>query len=236
MSEEAEAIKETAKATQEVAKTASNAIDAGREMGGFIARFVSGPLEQCVGIFEDKLKYIRWERQQRLIKRSEEFMQQLGLTNPNKLIPLKNAIPLLQYATLEEDNNLQDLWARLLVNGTNEATGINIERAFIEILAQISPLEAQILQAIYRLPFEKTRHVGVVTENLPEFATVAEKKSKNILNEPSKEVRLALANLARIGCLKFTLTLGGGEIFTIINPTLIGKEFVDACSFNQAAI
>jgi len=34
MNEETEVIKETAKATQEVAKTASNAIDAGREMGG----------------------------------------------------------------------------------------------------------------------------------------------------------------------------------------------------------
>jgi len=236
MSEETEAIKETAKATQEVAKTTSKAIDAGREMGGFVSRFISGPLEQGVGIIEDRLRYIRWERQLRLIKRSEEFMNEQGLSNPNKPIPLKNAVPLLEYATLEEDDNLQDMWARLLVNGTNESTGINIERSFIEILAQISPLEAQILRAIYALPFENTQHAGIVTEKLPEYATVAEKKPENKPKEPSQEVKLALANLARIGCLKFPLTWGGGEIFTYINPTLIGKEFVAACSFKQAEI
>jgi Abortive infection alpha len=233
MSEESEAIKETAKATQEVAKTASNAIDAGREMGGFISRFISGPLEQTAGIIEDKLKYIRWERRQRLIKRSEEFMREQGLSKPNKPIPLKNAVPLLKYATLEEDDTLQDMWARLLVNGTNDSTGINIERSYIEMLAQISSLEAQILKTIYDLPFERTQHKGIVTENLPISAAIADEVKASNYRDPSKEVKLALSNLARIGCVKFAPTYGGGEIFTTINPTLIGNEFVKACTYKQ---
>jgi hypothetical protein len=146
---------------------------------------------------------------------------------------LKNVVPLLEYSTLEEDDTLQDMWARLLVNGTNESTGVNIERSFIEILAQLSPLEAQILQVIYALPFEVTQHVGVVTESLPFSAKVVEEKPENKYGESSKEVKLALANLARIGCLKFPLTWGGGEIFTQINPTLIGKEFVAACAVKK---
>lgn len=233
MSDETEAIKEAAKATQEVAKTASKAIDAGREMGGFVSRFISGSLEQAVGIVEDKLRYIRWERQQRLIRRAEEYMREQGLSAPNKPMPLKNAVPLLEYATIEENDSLQDMWARLLVNGTNESTGVNIERSFIEILAQLSPLEAQILQVIYALPFEATQHAGIVTENLPFSAKIAEEKPEKEYKEPSKEVKLALANLARIGCLKFPLTWGGGEIFTQLNPTLIGKEFVAACAVKQ---
>lgn len=230
MNEELESIKETAKATQEVAKTASNAIDAGREMGGFVSRFISGPLEQGVGIIEDKLKYVRWERQQRLILRAEEFLKNKDMPNPDNPIPLKNAVPLLEYATLEEDDELQDLWAYLLVNGSNKSTGVNIERSFIEILAQISSLEAQILKAIYVLPFEETRHAGVVTQYLPEYALVAKEEPEVPYKEPSHEVKMGLANLARIGCLKFRLTWGGGEIFTQINSTFIGKEFVLACS------
>ncbi|MGJ0486129.1 MAG: Abi-alpha family protein [Methylomicrobium sp.] len=236
MSNELETIQESAKAVQEAAKTASNAIDAGREVGGFISRFLSGPLEQGIGIIEDKLRYVRWERQVRFIMRAEEFLKQQGLSRPSKTIPLKNAVPLLEYATLEEDDNLQDMWARLLVNGTNEATGINIERSFIEILGQISSLEAQILNAIYALPFDETKHDGVYTENLPEFASVAEETPENDLKEPSQEVQLALANLARIGCLKLTLTWGGGEIFSRVNPTLIGKELVKACTFQNNEI
>lgn len=223
-------IEESAKAVQEVAKTTSNAIDASREMGGFISRFISGPLEQGAGILEDKLRYIRWERKIRLIKRSEEYLKKLGYSAPNKTIPLKNAVPLLEYATLEEDDNLQDMWARLLVNTTNDSTGITLERSYIEILAQISSLEAQILEAIYRLPFDLSRHRGILTENLPESASIAEEEQKTEPKEPSHEVKLALANLVRIGCLKFPATWGGGEIFTKVNPTLIGKEFVAACT------
>ena len=141
-------------------------------------------------------------------------------------------MPLLEYATLEEDDNLQDMWARLIVNGTVKSTGINIERSYIEILGQLSTLEAQILQAIYILPFEESNHKGIITENLPEYATI---KSENPneeekIKEPSEDVKLALANLVRLGCLKFSGSWGGGEIYTTVNPTLIGYRFVEACT------
>ena len=200
-------------------------------MGGFISRYISGPLEQVSGLLEDHLRYVRWERQQRLIMRAEEFRKQQGLPLPDKPIPLKNAVPLFFHATLEENDSLQDMWARLLINGTNESTGITIERSFIEILAQISFLETRILQAIYDLPFEKTQHAGVVTENLPEYATVAEKKPANKYKEPPHDIKLALANLARLGCIKMPATWSGSEIFSNINPTLMGKELVAACTF-----
>ncbi len=233
MNKELESIEESAKAVQEVAKTTSNAIDASREMGGFVSRFVSGPLEQGVGIIEDKLRYVRWERQQRLIKRSEEYIQQQGLSSPNKPLLLKNAVPLLEYATLEEDDYLQDMWARLLVNGTNKSTGINLERSFIEILSQLNSLEVNILEAIYSLPFEDANHEGIITAGLPYEAVIVDKDRKEELEQPSKEVLLSLANLARIGCVRSPLMWGGGELFTLINPTLIGKEFVAACSFQK---
>ena len=127
-------IKEVVKASQEIAKTTSNAIDAGRDMGEFISRFVSGSLEQGMGIVEDHLRYVRWERQHRLMKRAEEYIKQQGLTPPDKPIPLKNAVPLFFHATLEENDSLQDMWARLLINGTNESTGITIDGHLLKFL------------------------------------------------------------------------------------------------------
>ncbi|MFZ3128241.1 MAG: hypothetical protein WA136_09515, partial [Rhodoferax sp.] len=95
---------EESKAVQEVAKTTGKAIDAAREAGGFIAKFISGPLEQGVGIFEDKLKYLRWERQIRYMQRAQELLKLSGLDSPTRAVPLKLAIPLMQGASLEEDN------------------------------------------------------------------------------------------------------------------------------------
>ncbi len=50
---------EDAKAIQEVAKAAGKAGVAAREAGGFLSKFIVGPLEQGMGIFEDRLKYMR---------------------------------------------------------------------------------------------------------------------------------------------------------------------------------
>ena len=233
MNKELETIEESAKAIQEVAKTTSNAIDASREMGGFISRFVSGSLEQGMGIVEDRLRYTRWERQQRLIQRSKEFMKEQGISEPNIPVPLKNAVPFLEYATLEEDDYLQDMWARLLVNGTSSSTSITLERSFIEVLSQLTHLEAEILQTIYSFPFNETKNTGLLTYKLPESAQIADRDDKERKKEPTQEVALALSNLTRIGCLRSPLMYGGGEVFSEINPTLFGSKFIEACTLKK---
>ena len=153
MSDPTDPITESAKAAQEIAKTTGKAVDAAREAGGFIARVISGPLEQGIGIFEDKLRYLRWERLVRLMQRESEVLKELGLQAPTRPVPLKIIIPLLQAASVEEDDALQDRWVNLLVNAANASCGIEIRRAYIVILEQISPLEAKILDVIYSVPF-----------------------------------------------------------------------------------
>lgn len=228
MSTPQDPITEAAKATQEVAKVAGKAIDAGREAGGFIAKYIDGPLEQAMGIFEDKLRYMRWERQLRLMRRAEETLKEVGLDHPTKAIPMKLAVPLLQGASMEEDDLLQDRWVNLLVNSSNAAAKIDLQRAFIDILERLTPLEAQILETVYSLPYEKIRHDGVITTDLPQSARVGTDSNQKDA-PPDEQVQLALANLARMGCIKLGFSWGGGEMFGRINPTLLGYSFVLAC-------
>jgi hypothetical protein len=235
MTDEIEAITESAKAGQEIAKATAQAIAAGERFGAFVARFISGPLEQASGIVEDRLKYFRWERQQRLIQRSEEFMHSLGMGGPTRAVPLKIAIPLLQGASLEDDDTLQDLWAKLLVNAADEDNPVTIQRMFIDILENIGPLEARILDAIYAIPFDDMKHRGVETASLPRSAALLHKAEGYKPKDPSPDVELALANLARLGCLSPVKTFGGGEILAIINPSLLGKSFVEACTLRTRA-
>lgn len=224
-------VSESAKAVQEVAKASGKAIDAGQNFGGFIARFVAGSLEQGMGIFEDRLKYMRWERQVRLMQRANQLLKEIGLERPTRAIPLKLAVPLLEAASLEDDDYLQDMWARLLVNAANGDSRVSLQRAYISILEQITPFEALILQKIYALPYDDTRHNGVAVGNLPESVAVGPEGSKaDELPEPREDVTLALANLARVGCIVIQKSMGGGELFKEINPTLLGKTFVEACT------
>lgn len=226
-------VSETAKAVTEIAKTTGKVIDAGERFGGFISRYIAGSIEQGMGIFEDKLKYMRWERQIRLMQRAEQLLKEIGLNRPTRAIPLKLAIPLFEAASLEDDDYLQDLWARLLVNAANAECHISLQRVYIEILEQITPLEANILQKIYLLPYEEMHHNGVEIANLPYGATAGKNDGKVMeLPEPSDEVKLALANLSRLGCLTIQRSLGGGEIYKLANPTLLGKSFVAACTLH----
>lgn len=227
-------VTESAKAAQEIAKASGKAIDASREAGGFIAKFISGPLEQGMGIFEDKLRYMRWERQVRLMQRASDLLKTLGLDGPTRPVSLKIAIPLLEAASLEDDDELQDRWVRLLVNAGNATSGVEIRRMHISVLEQLSPLEARILDAIYSLSFEEALHTGIVTSDLPDSAHIETKEDKEEDRpEPSDEIKLALADLERVGCLRLGMTWGGGGSFTRINPTLLGKSFVDACRVKQ---
>ena len=150
-------MKEEAKAVEEVAKTIGNAIDAAREAGGFLARYINGSLEQGIGIFEDKLKYMRWERQVRLMQKADEFLQARGLTQPARSVPIKIAIPIMQGGSLEEDDYLQDYYARLLANAADTNSETEVRRAFISILEDLAPNDAKALKKIYDVPAEEAK-------------------------------------------------------------------------------
>lgn len=223
---------ESAKAVQEVAKTTSKAIGALEQFGGFISNYIGGSIEQAMGLFEDKLKYMRWERQVHLMQRAEQLMKDVGLAQPTRSIPLKLALPLFEAASLEDDDDLQDLWARLLVNGANGNSRVTLKRAYISILEQLTAFDASLLMRLYSLPYEEIQHNGIIVGKLPEEAAVrkGDGKEDDHLPEPSVEVKLALANLARNGCITIPTSWGGGELFKRVNPTLLGKSFVEACT------
>lgn len=235
MTEYNKEIIEVSKAAKEVAKATTKALGTAEKFGGFVSRYIGGPLEQAMGIFNDKLKYIRWERQERLFIRAQEFLKQEGIERPNNPVPLKYAVPLLEAASMEENDELQDLWAKLLINFSVVGSQIEASRTYIDILERISPIEAEIIKVVYSNPYESMKHKGVGTQKLPQVAEVwPEKKDKAVREamkiEPLDEVKLALANLDRLGVLSVGRSMGGGQLFGTINPTLLGKSFFEACT------
>ena len=221
-------MEEEAKAVQEVAIATGKAIDAARDAGGFIAKFIAGPLEQGMGIFEDRLRYTRWERQVRLMTRAHDFLHQAGLTAPTRALPLKLAIPLLQGATLEDDDSLQDRWAQLLVNASNADAGLTVHRSFLSILEELSPLEAQILDTLYAIPFAENRTAALITNDLPNSTRVMS-DDENPTEQPSEEIAVALGNLIRLGCALPLSVWDGGESLVAIHRTSLGAAFIRAC-------
>ena len=221
---------EEAKATRTVAETAGKAIDASREFGSFISKYTGGSLEQGLGIFEDKLRYMRWERQVRLMQRAQDFLSEIGIDGPTRQVPMKIAIPLFQGASLEEDDELQDRWATLLVNAADERSEVNVARIYISILEHLSAYEALLLDRIYSVP-EKKIPQGIWTKKLPHEIIYKEPEGEDM--KPHKELELALATLDQLRLITGNLTWSGMQLFERINQTVLGRSFVNACKLRS---
>lgn len=222
---------EWAKASQEAAKTTGKIVDAAQSTGGFFAKYIEGPLEQVSGLLTDRLKHARWERQVRLQVRANEFLLSLGVDYPDRRIPLNVAVPLLEAATLEEDDELQDIWAKLLANAATSKSEVDARRMYVTILQDMGPLEVHLLEMIVHAPAEfRTNSQSIVTTNLPEAYTLPEENA--VYRFPPENVLVALWNLSRLGCIAPALTFGGLALM-LATPTSLGHDFVRACTIRQ---
>ena len=222
-------LEDEAKAIAEVAKTTGKAIDATSKAGQFIAKYLDGPLEQASGIIKDKLTYIRWERRVRLMDREAEFLRQRGLTAPTRTVPMSILVPIVQYGSMEEDNDLQDLWVQLLVNAGDAQSGVVVEPAFIGILQNLSSRDAAILDKLYSFPAEY-ESLFLYTGYLPE-KVLTEKPSTEIT--PPKDVCRSLGNLNRLGLIASGMMWDGGFSYLAVFQTVLGRAFVTACRSQQ---
>jgi hypothetical protein len=218
-------MEEESKAIGEVAKTAGKAIDAATKMGQFIASYSKGPLAEAFGIFWDKLKYLRWERQLRYMDQVAERLHLRGLAEPTRSVPLSIMVPILQFGSMEEDNDLQDLWAQLLVNAADADSGIVVEPAFIGILQNLSARDATILEKIYSVSVEYESQ-ALFMYQLPE-KVLTERLQVEI--DPPVDVQLSLGNLDRLGLIDASVLLGGGPSTRYAYQTVLGRAFMKPC-------
>lgn len=221
---------EEGKAIQEIAKTTGEGIKATREMGAFIAQYIGGPLEQAMGIWEDKLKYRRWENQIALAEKAKSLLVERGLNGPTRLLSLDIAIPLLEEASLADVKFLRDRWAMLMANAA-DADAPPLRRAYISILSEITSQEAVMLDKLFDadaqfVPNTEERVATIATSGLPYTAAPGHDKPSSPLG---KDIEVGLVNLARLGLIDSAAAWGGISSMHWVYMTELGRQFVGAC-------
>ena len=97
---------------------------------------------------------------QAVLERAQEMLQDAGI-QPGP-VPIKALVPLLQYASLEDDAYLQERWAALLANSAHPEQGAHVQPSFPDILRQLSSPDAKFLDAIHGFVLEShRRHFGL---------------------------------------------------------------------------
>ncbi len=188
---------ESAKAVTETVKLGTTLVEASERMGGFLSRILDEPITEAVGMFGDKLKFMRWKRKLRIVDEVNRILDERGVKS-TRPIPPKLAIPILEQASLEENDELQDIWCNLIANSLDPNFKMEIRYSFIEIIKNLTTLDARILKHVYETTTE-INNQNKTTRFIPypiDFYQIAERVQASYI-----ETELSLNNLQRVQCL-----------------------------------
>jgi len=141
-------------------KVLEKGIDVAKE---FLDKLVTPALVETGLLLKDQVAYWRFKNQIKILNKANQYCQQQNI-DP-KTISLKLLAPLLDHASLEEDETLQDRWAYLLGNMVDSEQNID-NHVFPYLLSQLSVEEFLLLEIVLK---KKDERVEKITKELSGF-------------------------------------------------------------------
>jgi hypothetical protein len=193
------------------------------EAESFLNLIVPDFCKDGVGMINDLVKSWRWKNQVNIIKKAKDFLKQNDLETST--VPLKILIPLLEKSSLEEDEILQNKWAKLLAYASYSEE-FEYTKSFINILDQLTIIEANILDSMNKQIEEKSNN---------EFR-IKETATANHINED--KITIIFDNFLRLGLVIQETETSMIELIEgvrSVDPTGVykitnfGKEFLHTC-------
>lgn len=232
MTPDNKSMEEVAKAAAEVAKFGTQAVSTTEKILGFAARVFKEPAEQVSGIIGDRLRLYRWERQSAYVDKVNSLLKAKGIHETRAVSP-KFALPVLEGASLEEDDNLQQLWANLMANALDPNFSLDLRMTYVDIIKSLSALDVKMLKTFYDM---LTSSSTTNLDNVLDYPVTKESLCQ-VLNISSHDYEVTVFNLFRAQCLAPAVIVGrgislGGEPPTAykgssqITMTPLGVDFV----------
>src|SRR5882724_6035158 len=137
------------KQAKDIAEAANVGVDAVAKLGTFVDNVFGNAIKNGLGLVGDKLAYYRLERAIELQHKVEQRLKAKGI-DAKRYVPVSFGLPILEKATVEENDDLQKLWANLLTNALDPKYTGNITRNFVSILSDIEPSDARILDLVVK--------------------------------------------------------------------------------------
>ena len=129
---------------------ADKALDALMKPASDVLLKLLGPAAQETGqMLGDIVRVYRLGRSVKLLNKVKRLAEEAGFEP--RAVPVRLLLPILEVASLEQDEDLHTMWANLLANAANPSTDPDLTGwpAFLEVLKQLSPYEARFLERLY---------------------------------------------------------------------------------------
>lgn len=220
-------VQEGAKAVQEVAKFGQQALE-------LIDKAFGPALEESGIYFGDWVRDKRQERFGTIATTAAGILTKRGRLKNAQQLPLGFGVTLMNNASLEDDEYLQGMWAALLANTTDPKSKTQPRKTFVDLLRGVENLDARILSFLSKQGWAMYK-IKTVTEELGFTVT----KLCQEFGVSENEMKLALVNLSRLGCLisESSTAWDSDELSGIavedpkaaFRPSRLGWELLEAC-------
>lgn len=118
----------------------------GNTTAGLVDKLL-GPAATNIGIQFGRLFEIRNERSEELLKAAQRKIEDLEIDVQR--ISARLYVALLNEASLEEDSDIQKIWADMLINAADKRQVNLVKDSFPSILSKLSSREIKFLQILY---------------------------------------------------------------------------------------
>ena len=167
-----------------------------------------------------------------LQQKSEKILRNKGIEGATRPVPLKFAVPLLEAAAYEENEDLHDYWARLLANAMDPNNEQKMRQALISIFKDMESIDAHIIKYFYEN--------AVASNNDPKNWTPSISLIAKYFEIEVDDCESSIRNLVRLGCIKAQFNTGEGyldkdndyvsvDINEEFSLTHLGETLIHAC-------
>ncbi len=182
---------------------------------------IGKPIRQLGLIIEDKLKFKRYKNQVDILIKTKEFIKDKQLS-PNEIKP-KFLADFFENCSWEDDENIQELWARLLAKALTIKDSANETIMYLHILRQLSPKEVEILHKFYMDRFKN----GWIPS---QYVSIGALQGGNANQASKTSSDIAIDNLVRHNLLRFNnSSTHPTQVRHLVFGTYLGYHFSLAC-------
>lgn len=185
------------------------------EVSKYIGTIVGASQIEAGEMAAEWLRHHRFKRSIKYLKKSMKQLEEAGL-KPQE-VPIKTLVPLMENASLEDDEALSDRWASLLANA---GAGEDVPPHFARILADLEPVDARVMDELYKVSMQ-------MAPGNRDQAGLNGPKTAEVYGMDREAFGAVVDNLFRL-----RLAQGTGEIEQwdrALVATPLGRRFVRAC-------
>lgn len=144
---------------------------------GFVSTLIKPSVKQSGLLIKDRVTLYRFEKQIKILEKARQICEKHNVST--KVIKLKLLCPLLDFAGIEDDEELENRWSNLLANMVDSNQNID-NHVFPYILSQISLEEFNEIQSSF---LKKINRQNLIKAEYDELYTVIKFSEKDILEE-----------------------------------------------------